>query len=158
MPMKLCLMVVGETDDAELSGAIDRYIKRLKHYCNFELDVIKSPKQFKKLGQSELKMAEGKLILERLSNQDFLVLLDEKGTEFSSVQFSNKLQKWLNGGHKRMVFLIGGAFGFSDEVYARTDFKLALSKLTLTHQMVRLFFTEQLYRAFTILKNEKYHH
>lgn len=158
MPMKLCLMVVGETDDSELSGAIERYIKRLKHYCNFELDVIKAPKQFKKLGQAELKLAEGKLILDRLSSQDFLVLLDEKGTEFSSVQFSDKLQKWLNGGHKRIVFLIGGAFGFSDEVYQRANFKLALSKLTLTHQMVRLFFTEQLYRAFTILKNEKYHH
>ena len=158
MPMKLCLMVVGETDDSELSGAIERYITRLKHYCNFELDVIKAPKQFKKLGQAELKLAEGKLILDRLSSQDFLVLLDEKGTEFSSVQFSDKLQKWLNGGHKRIVFLIGGAFGFSDEVYQRANFKLALSKLTLTHQMVRLFFTEQLYRAFTILKNEKYHH
>ena len=156
--MKLCLMVVGETDDADLKDAIDRYIGRLKHYCSFEVEVLKSPKQFKKLGQSELKNAEGKLILENLSNQDFLVLLDEKGTEFTSVGFSEKLQKWLNSGHKRIVFLIGGAFGFSEEVYQRANFKLGLSKLTLTHQMVRLFFTEQLYRAFTILKNEKYHH
>jgi len=156
--MKLSLMVVGETDDAELQGAIDRYIGRLKHYCSFEVEVLKSPKQFKKLGQSELKVAEGKLILENLSNQDFVVVLDEKGTEFSSVAFSEKLQKWLNSGHKRIVFLIGGAFGFSDDVYHRADFKLGLSKMTLTHQMVRLFFTEQLYRAFTILKNEKYHH
>lgn len=156
--MKLSLMVVGETDDTELQGAIDRYIGRLKHYCSFEVVVLKSPKQFKKLWQAELKVAEGKLILDNLSNQDFVVLLDEKGTEFSSVSFSEKLQKWLNGGHKRIVFVIGGAFGFSEDVYQRANFKLGLSKMTLTHQMVRLFFTEQLYRAFTILKNEKYHH
>lgn len=156
--MKLSLIVVGETNDAELQGAIDRYIGRLRHYCSFEVEVLKSPKQFKKLGQVELKVAEGKLILDNLNSQDFLVLLDEKGMEFSSVTFSEKLQKWLNGGHKRIVFLIGGAFGFSEEVYQRANFKLGLSKMTLTHQMVRLFFTEQLYRAFTILRNEKYHH
>lgn len=156
--MKLCLFVVGETDDAELSGAIDRYVGRLKHYCSFEMEVLKTPKQFKKLGQQELKVAEGKMILESLGVQDFLVVLDENGTEFSSVAFSEKLQKWLNGGHRRIVFLVGGAFGFSEEVYQRADFKLGLSKMTLTHQMVRLLFTEQLYRAFTILKNEKYHH
>lgn len=156
--MKLCLFLVGETDDAELTGAIERYVGRLKHYCTFEVEVLKTPKQFKKLRQLELKTAEGKLILENLSNQDFLVLLDEKGTEFSSIAFSEKLQKWLNGGHRRIVFLVGGAFGFSDDVYQRANFKLGLSKMTLTHQMIRLFFTEQLYRAFTILKNEKYHH
>lgn len=156
--MKLSLMVVGETDDIALQGAIERYVGRLKHYCSFEVEVLKSPKQFKKFGQAELKVAEGKLILDNLSDQDFLVLLDEKGTEFASVAFSEKLQKWLNGGHKRLVFLIGGAFGFSDDVYQRANFKLGLSKMTLTHQMVRLFFTEQLYRAFTILRNEKYHH
>jgi 23S rRNA (pseudouridine1915-N3)-methyltransferase len=156
--MKLCLFLVGETDDAELAGAIDRYVGRLKYYCTFEVEALKTPKQFKRLGQSELKKAEGKLILDNLSAQDFLVLLDEKGTEFSSVAFSEKLQKWLNGGHRRIVFLVGGAFGFSDDVYQRANFKLGLSKMTLTHQMVRLFFAEQLYRGFTILKNEKYHH
>lgn len=154
----MCLFLVGETDDAELSGAIDRYISRLKHYCSLEIEVLKTPKQFKKLGQNELKSAEGKLILESLTVQDYLILLDERGTEFTSIAFSEKLQKWLNGGHRRIVFLIGGAFGFSDDVYQRADFKLGLSKMTLTHQMVRLFFTEQLYRGFTILKNEKYHH
>lgn len=154
----MCLFLVGETDDAELSGAIDRYISRLKHYCSLEIEVLKTPKQFNKLGQNELKSAEGKLILESLTVQDYLILLDERGTEFTSIAFSEKLQKWLNGGHRRIVFLIGGAFGFSDDVYQRADFKLGLSKMTLTHQMVRLFFTEQLYRGFTILKNEKYHH
>ncbi len=156
--MKLCLFLVGETDDAELRGAITRYVKRLEHYCTFETEVLKTPKQFKKLAQAELKVAEGKLILENLTSQDFLVLLDERGTEFGSIAFSEKLQKWLNAGHRRIVFLVGGAYGFSDEVYQRANFKLGLSKMTLTHQMVRLFFTEQLYRAFTILKNEKYHH
>ena len=120
--------------------------------------MLKTPKQLKKLGQNELKSAEGKLILESLTVQDYLILLDERGTEFTSIAFSEKLQKWLNGGHRRIVFLIGGAFGFSDDVYQRADFKLGLSKMTLTHQMVRLFFTEQLYRGFTIMKNEKYHH
>jgi 23S rRNA (pseudouridine1915-N3)-methyltransferase len=156
--MKLSLLVVGETEDTELQGAIERYVKRLKHYCTFEIEVLKTPKQFRKLGNVELKAAEGKLIIDKLGNQDYLVLLDEKGVEFNSVEFSGKLQKWLNGGSRRIVFLIGGAFGFSDQLYQRADFKLGLSKMTLTHQMVRLFFTEQLYRAFTILKNEKYHH
>ncbi|MBI1286928.1 MAG: 23S rRNA (pseudouridine(1915)-N(3))-methyltransferase RlmH [Flavobacteriales bacterium] len=156
--MKLCLLLVGETDDNDLKDAIDRYVKRLSHYCSFDVEVIKTPKQFKRLDMEALKVAEGKLILDNLSNQDFLVLLDEKGKQFSSVVFSGQLQKWLNGGHKRIVFLVGGAFGFSEDVYQRADFKMALSSMTFTHQMVRLVFTEQLYRAFTILKNEKYHH
>lgn len=156
--MKLCLLLVGETDDNDLKDAIDRYVKRLSHYCSFDVEVLRTPKQFKRLDTEALKVAEGKLILDNLSNQDFLVLLDEKGKQFSSVVFSEQLQKWLNGGHKRIVFLVGGAFGFSEDVYQRADFKMALSSMTFTHQMVRLVFTEQLYRAFTILRNEKYHH
>ncbi len=156
--MKLCLLMVGETDDNDLKVAIDRYLKRLGHYCTLETCVIRPPKKFKKLSSDALKTAEGKLILEHLSAQDMLIMLDEKGKQFSSVAFAEKLQKWLNGGSKRLVFLIGGAYGFSEEVYKRADSKLALSSMTLTHQMVRLFFAEQLYRAFTILKNEKYHH
>lgn len=156
--MKLSLLLVGETDDKALKTAIDRYVTRLGHYCSFDVEVLKSPKKFKKLDTEALKVAEGKLIMENLSPQDFLVMLDENGKQFGSVAFSEKLQKWLNGGHRRIVFLVGGAFGFSEEVYARADFKLGLSSMTLTHQMVRLLFTEQLYRAFTILRNEKYHH
>lgn len=156
--MKLTLMVVGSTDEAELHEAIDKYIARLKHYCSFEVEVINAPRNFRKLPVNELKVAEGKLIMANLTEQDVVVLLDEVGSEFNSVAFAEKLQKWLNGGQKRIVFLIGGAFGFSDEVYKRANFRLALSKMTLTHQMVRLFFIEQLYRAFTILRNEKYHH
>lgn len=156
--MKLCLLLVGETDDNDLKDAIDRYVKRLSHYCTFEMEVIRAPKQFRRLDNEALKVAEGKLILDNLNAQDFVVLLDEQGKQFSSVRFSEQLQKWLNGGHKRIVFLVGGAFGFSEDVYQRTDFKMALSSMTFTHQMVRLVFAEQLYRAFTILRNEKYHH
>ncbi|MBL4585547.1 MAG: 23S rRNA (pseudouridine(1915)-N(3))-methyltransferase RlmH [Flavobacteriales bacterium] len=156
--MKLCLLLIGETDDADLKPAIDRYATRLKHYATFEMSVIKPPKKFKKLDIEALKIAEGELILESLSAQDLLVVLDENGKQFGSVAFSEKLQKWLNGGHRRIVFLVGGAFGFSADVYTRANFKLGLSEMTLTHQMIRLLFVEQLYRAFTILKNEKYHH
>jgi 23S rRNA (pseudouridine1915-N3)-methyltransferase len=156
--MKLCLMVVGETDDHDLKDAIDRYLKRLSHYCSFDLEVIRTPKQFKQLDTKSLKVAEGKLILDNLGTQDLLVLLDEKGKQFASEAFADQLQKWLNGGNRRIVFLVGGAFGFSDEVYQRADVKMALSAMTFTHQMVRLVFAEQLYRAFTILRNEKYHH
>ncbi len=156
--MKLCLLLVGETDDNDLKDAIDRYVIRLKHYCSLEVEVLKSPKQFKRMEPEALKAAEGKLILDNIGKQDYLVLLDEKGKQFSSLVFAEQLQKWLNGGHKRIVFLIGGAFGFAEEVYQRADFKMALSSMTFTHQMVRLVFAEQLYRAFTILRNEKYHH
>lgn len=156
--MKLTLMVVGATDEADLRDAIDKYSVRLKHYCSFGIEVVDVPKSFKKLPSNELKTAEGKLIMAALTDQDLVVLLDECGIDFTSIAFAEKLQKWLNGGNKKIVFLIGGAFGFSEEVYGRANFKLSLSKMTLTHQMVRLFFTEQLYRAFTILKNEKYHH
>ncbi len=156
--MKIVLLLTGVSDDKELAPAIERYAKRLVHYSVFETEEIKCPKQFAKFGHDELRKEEGRLILERLSPQDFVVILDERGKHFTSVDFANQLQKWMNTGTKRIVFVVGGAFGFSDEVYQRADFKMALSSLTLTHQMVRLFFVEQLYRAFTILRNEKYHH
>ncbi len=156
--MKLCLLVVGETDDRDLKAAIDRYVTRLGHYCSFNVDVVRSPKKSGKLAAEALKVAEGELILGKLTSRDLLIMLDENGRQFNSVDFAEQLQKWLNGGHGRIVFLVGGAFGFSEKVYARADLKLALSAMTLTHQMVRLFFTEQLYRAFTILGNAKYHH
>jgi 23S rRNA (pseudouridine1915-N3)-methyltransferase len=156
--MKLTLMVVGATDEADLLDAIDKYTARLKHYCSFGIEVVDTPKSFKKLPVNELRTGEGKLILAALNEHDVVVLLDEVGIDFTSLAFAERLQKWMNSGNKRIVFLIGGAFGFSEEVYGRANFRLSLSKMTLTHQMVRLFFTEQLYRAFTILKNEKYHH
>ena len=156
--MKIILLLTGVSDDKELAPGIERYAKRLIHYAAFDAEEIRCPKQFAKLGHEELRKEEGRLILERLSPQDFVIVLDERGKHFTSVDFANQLQKWVNAGTKRIVFVVGGAFGFSDEVYQRADFKMALSSLTLTHQMVRLFFMEQLYRAFTILRNEKYHH
>jgi 23S rRNA (pseudouridine1915-N3)-methyltransferase len=156
--MKVTLLATGVSDDRELAPATDRYLKRLAHYVQFDLDEIKCPKSFSKLGIDELKRAEGELILSKVVAQDLVVILDEQGKQHDSVGFSAQLQKWMNAGHRRIVFVVGGAFGFSEAVYARADHQLALSQMTLTHQMVRLFFVEQLYRAFTILRNEKYHH
>lgn len=156
--MKVTLLVTGVSDDRVLAPAIDRYLKRLTHYVPIDLEEIKCPKQFARLDVDDLKRAEGELILGRLTPQDLVIILDERGKQFDSVGFSVQLQKWMNAGHRRIVFVVGGAFGFSDEVYSRADHRMALSEMTLTHQMVRLFFVEQLYRAFTILRNEKYHH
>lgn len=156
--MKLALITVGVTDDRELAPAIERYLKRLSHYAPLDIEELKSPKHFSKLDKEELKREEGKLVLGRVTSQDMVILLDERGMSLGSVAFSGQLQQWINAGGRRMVFIIGGAFGFSDEMYNRADHRLALSPMTLTHQMVRLFFVEQLYRAFTILRNEKYHH
>jgi 23S rRNA (pseudouridine1915-N3)-methyltransferase len=156
--MKVTLLVTGVSDDCDLAPAIDRYLKRLKHYVAFDLEEIKCPKQFARLEGDDLKRAEGELILSKVVAQDLVVILDEQGKQYDSVGFSTQLQKWMNAGHRRIVFVVGGAFGFSEAVYARADHRMALSQMTLTHQMVRLFFVEQLYRAFTILRNEKYHH
>lgn len=156
--MRVTLLVTGVSDDRELAPATDRYLKRLAHYLHFDLEEIKCPKSFSKLGTDELKRAEGELILSKVVAQDLVVILDEQGKQYDSVGFSAQLQKWMNAGHRRIVFVVGGAFGFSEAVHARADHRLALSQLTLTHQMVRLFFVEQLYRACTILRNEKYHH
>lgn len=157
-PMKLTLLVVGSTADPELGPAIQRYVKRLGHYTSFEMEELKGPRHFARLAKDELKKEEGRLLLERLTPQDTVVILDENGKQFDSTGFADRLQKWLNTGGRRIVFVVGGAFGFSEEVYQRADHTMALSSMTLTHQMVRLFFVEQLYRAFTILRNEKYHH
>ena len=156
--MKITLLLTGISDDKDLAPVIDRYVKRLAHYGPFEVQELKAPKQFAKLATDELKKEEGKLILEAVGPQDTVVLLDERGKHYTSPDLAAQLQKWMNMGGKRIVFIVGGAFGFTDEVYQRADHRLALSSLTLTHQMVRLFFVEQLYRAFTILRNEKYHH
>lgn len=156
--MKITLLVTGLSHDRELASAIDRYVKRLGHYVPFEIEEIRPPKHLSKLATAELKQEEGELILTRISPQDLVVVLDEGGKHWDSVAFSEQLQKWMNTGCKRIVFIVGGAFGFSEQVYQRANHRMALSNMTLTHQMVRLFFVEQLYRAFTILRKEKYHH
>ena len=155
--MKIKLIAIGKTDEAYLKEGIDKYLKRLKHYVSFELIIINDVKVGKKSNVVLQKELEEKEILSKVNTNDYLILLDEKGGGYNSVGFSNFLQKRMNSGND-IVFVIGGPFGFSDRMYDRANAKVGLSKLTFSHQMVRLFFVEQLYRAFTILKGEKYHH
>lgn len=155
--MKVTLIAIGDHEDKYLAEGFELYAKRLQHYVSFDMQVIPT---LKKKGQSKeaIMQAESKEILKRLSPGDLLILLDEKGKEFSSIDFANQMQKFLNMPGKRMFFLIGGAFGFAPEIYERATKKISLSKMTFNHQMARLFFLEQLYRAMTILKGEPYHH
>ena len=156
--MKIRLIVVGKTNANYLKTGESDYEERLKHYCKFEELIIPPIKNGGKLSNKDLKIKEGELILKNIDPMDQLVLLDEKGKSFSSIDFSNFLNKKLLTSAKCLVFVIGGAFGFSEEVYKRADSKISLSKMTFSHQMIRLIFKEQLYRAFTILKGQKYHH
>ncbi|MFD1095735.1 23S rRNA (pseudouridine(1915)-N(3))-methyltransferase RlmH [Salegentibacter chungangensis] len=156
--MNIKLLCIGKTDKQELQDLTEVYVKRLQFYTKFEMEIIPDLKKVKNLDENQQKTKEGELILSKVQNSDFVVLLDENGKQLSSVAFSEYLQKRMNTGLKQLVFVIGGPYGFSDEVYKRADSKLSLSKMTFSHQMVRLFITEQIYRGFTILKNEPYHH
>lgn len=156
--MKIILLVIGKTDNKHLQFLMDDYSKRLGFYISFELEVIPDIRNAKNLSETLQKKAEGEEILKRISSSDILILLDEKGKSYSSEGFSEFLQKKMNSGIKNLVFAIGGPYGFSEEIYERNDGKLSLSSMTFSHQMVRLFFIEQLYRGFTILRNEPYHH
>ena len=156
--MKITLLAIGKTDDRNLQSLIEEYSKRLKHYVSFNFELIPDIKNVKNLSEIQQKNKEGQELMKRLSTSDTLVLLDENGKSFNSVGFSEYLQKKMNSGLKNLVFIIGGPYGFSDELYQRANGKVALSQMTFSHQMVRLFFVEQLYRGFTILRNEPYHH
>ncbi|SEP55366.1 23S rRNA (pseudouridine(1915)-N(3))-methyltransferase RlmH [Flavobacterium urocaniciphilum] len=156
--MNIKLIAIGKTDNKNLQALIDEYTKRLGFYVKFELEVIPDIKNVKNLSESEQKVKEGQLILSKLAATDQLILLDENGKEFSSVGFSDFLQKKMNSGIKTLAFVIGGPYGFSEEVYQKTQGKVSLSQMTFSHQMVRLFVIEQIYRGFTILNNEPYHH
>ena len=156
--MKIKLIVVGKTSAEYLKSGELEYQQRLKHYVRFEETIIQDIKNPKNISKSELKNREGNLILSKIDNSDEVILLDDKGKMFSSIDFSNYLSEKMIRSTKSLVFVIGGAFGFSDPVYQRANTKISLSKMTFSHQMVRLIFKEQLYRAFTILKGEKYHH
>lgn len=156
--MTITLLAIGKTDNKELNILIDQYTKRLSFYVKFNFEVIPDIKNVKNLSEKQQKEKEGHLILKKLNSSDRLVLLDENGKQFTSVGFSEYLQKQMNSGLKNLVFVIGGPYGFSEEIYKRAQGKISLSKMTFSHQMVRLFFIEQLYRGFTILKNEPYHH
>lgn len=156
--MNIKLIAIGKTDNKALTSLIDDYTKRLSHYIKFELDIIPDIKNVKNLSETQQKEKEGELILSKITPTDQLILLDENGKNYSSVGFAEELQKKMNSGVKTLVFVIGGPYGFSDMVYAKAKGKISLSLMTFSHQMVRLFFIEQLYRGFTILKNEPYHH
>lgn len=156
--MRIKLIVVGKTEETYIEEGIKKYINRLAHYINFELIIIPDIKAGSKMTSEKLKEEEGKLILSKVMSYDTVVLLDEHGAMSTSVEFSQYFQKKMNASVQSLLFIVGGSFGFSKPVYDRANEKIALSKMTFSHQMVRLFFVEQLYRAFTILKGEKYHH
>lgn len=155
--MNVKLIVVSKTDVPYIQTGIDEYVGRLKHYCDFELVTIPALKNAGKATPEEVKEKEGELILKQLAKVDQAVLLDEHGKEYTSVGFSEYLQKQMNAGVRSLAFVIGGAYGFSPAVYAAAQHRISLSQMTFNHQMVRLFFLEQLYRAHTILRHEKYH-
>ena len=156
--MNIKLIAIGKTDNKNLQSLIDEYQKRLSFYIKFDIEIIPDIKNVKNLSESQQKEKEGELILAKITPTDQLILLDENGKSFSSIEFSAELQKKMNAGIKTLVFAIGGPYGFAETVYVKAQGKISLSLMTFSHQMVRLFFIEQLYRGFTILKNEPYHH
>lgn len=156
--MNIRLIAIGKTDNKQLQALLDEYQKRLSFYIKFDLEIIPDLKNAKSLSESQQKEKEGELILSKITPTDHLVLLDENGKTFTSVGFSEELQKKMNSGIKTLVFVIGGPYGFSESLHAKANAKISLSPMTFSHQMVRLFFIEQLYRGFTILRNEPYHH
>lgn len=156
--MKIKFIVIGKTNTSFIKEAIAEYEKRLKHYASFEIICLPDIKNAGKLNEVQLKTKEGESILANINAGDELILLDEKGAQYTSVEFAALLTKKMNAATKSLAFVAGGAFGFSDEVYKKATALLSLSKMTFTHQMVRLIFVEQVYRAFTIIKGEGYHH
>ena len=156
--MNIRLLTIGKTDNKALQTVIDDYTKRLSFYVKFDLEIIPDIKNVKNLSEAQQKEKEGELILSKITPTDHLILLDENGKTFSSVGFSDFLQKKMNAGTKTLVFVVGGPYGFSETVYQKAQGKVSLSEMTFSHQMVRLFVIEQIYRGFTILRNEPYHH
>jgi len=156
--MRITLLQIDKTQDKYLTEGIEIYTKRLRNYATVDLMTISVPKTVRLRTFNEQKMEEAKLIFGQITTDDFLILLDDKGKEYSSIDFSKFIAQKQNASTKRLVFLIGGPFGFDQSIYERSNFKISFSKMTFSHQMIRLFFLEQLYRAYTILKGEKYHH
>lgn len=156
--MKVLLLAVGKTDNASFSTIIDEYRKRLAHYLPFEITALPDIKNARNLSEEQQKEKEGELILKTLQPGDTCILLDEKGKMLTSLQFATYMEKKMLAGNKRLVFVIGGPYGFSEAVYKAAPEKISLSPMTFSHQMVRMIFTEQLYRAMTILQGEPYHH
>lgn len=156
--MKISLLVVGKTVHSYLNQGIDEYTKRISRYCPFSIQYIADAKTTKSLSQEQQKQLEGNNIAAALDKSDYVVLLDEHGKEFTSVDFSTYIERKMQSVPKRLVFIIGGPYGFSKEIYGRANEKISLSKMTFPHDLIRLVFTEQLYRAFSIIHHEPYHH
>ncbi|WP_295988469.1 23S rRNA (pseudouridine(1915)-N(3))-methyltransferase RlmH [uncultured Alistipes sp.] len=156
--MNIELIVTGKTDSPEVEALTAMYARRVNRYCRFDIAVLPDVRNTKSLSEQQQRTAEGRTLLGRIGDGDFLALLDERGDEMRSVDFAVWLQKRMNSGTRKLVLAIGGPYGFSDEVYARADTRVSLSKMTFSHQIVRAIFAEQIYRAFTILNHEPYHH
>lgn len=156
--MNIKLLAIGKTDSKPLQTLMDEYMKRLSFYVKFDLEVIPDIKNAKNMSEDQQKQKEGELILSKIGPTDQLILLDDKGKEFTSISFADELQKKMNSGIKTLVFVIGGPYGFSEDVYKNAKGKISLSRMTFSHQMIRLFIIEQIYRGFSILRNEPYHH
>ena len=156
--MNIELIVTGKTDSPEVEALTAMYARRVNRYCRFDIAVLPDVRNTKSLSEQQQRTAEGRTLLGRIGDGDFLALLDERGDEMRSVDFAVWLQKRRNSGTRKLVLAIGGPYGFSDEVYARADARVSLSKMTFSHQIVRAIFAEQIYRAFTILNHEPYHH
>ena len=156
--MKGVLIVVGKTTDKRFEAITQEYIERIRHYIPFTVEVIPELKNTKGLSQDEQKKREGELIQKNLQPGDYIVLLDEHGSERSSMNFASWMQKKMAAGPKRLVFIVGGPYGFSDAIHQKGNEEISLSRMTLSHQMIRMFFVEQIYRAMTILNGEPYHH
>jgi 23S rRNA (pseudouridine1915-N3)-methyltransferase len=156
--MKIALLTVGKTDRDWVKQGLDIYVSRLKHYIPFSINEIPELKNVSAMSRDQIKAKEGELILKSIKPTDDVILLDEHGKEYSSTEFASLLQNKINYEGKDIVFVIGGAYGFSEQVYKRANSKISLSRMTFSHQMVRAIFAEQIYRAFTIMKGEPYHH
>lgn len=156
--MKICLLLIGKTDETYLQQGIENFSKRIPHYIGFEIKILPDLKNTKNLSEDQQKEKEGEMIIQQVNSSDELILLDEKGEAYTSVEFARFLEKKMLSGTKRLIFFVGGPYGFSKSVYAKASGMVSLSKMTFSHQMVRLIMVEQLYRAMTILKGEPYHH
>lgn len=156
--MDITLLVIGKTNSEYIVKGVEEYCKRLKHYIPFCIHYLPDIKNTKKLSEQQQKEAEGEQFLSNLHNSDFVILLDERGKEMTSMQYADFLQKKMLSGLRRLVFVVGGPYGFSESVYKRANDKISFSKMTFSHEMIRLFFVEQLYRGMTILRSEPYHH
>ena len=156
--MKISLLLIGKTNSKFLIDGIQEYVKRLSFYIPFNIKYLNDTKNTRKLSQEQQKQLEGKMILDSLEKSDYVVLLDEHGTEFTSIEFARYIEKKQSTVQRQLVFIVGGPYGFSDDVKKRANEKISMSKMTFSHEMIRLFFVEQLYRAMTIINNEPYHH